>query len=86
VWDKLTEICAEYLRNESHAYSEDSLQARSYEDNDGATKYATEIRVREMPMLGGGEERQAPQRRARQQPARQPEPVEAFEPDSDLPF
>jgi single-strand DNA-binding protein len=55
-WGRLAEVCGEYLRTGSQVYFEGSLQTRSYEDKDGTTKYTTEIRVREMLMLGGGGE------------------------------
>lgn len=52
-WARLAEICNEYLKKGSQAYFEGSLQTRSYEDKDGVTKYVTEIKIREMMMLGG---------------------------------
>ncbi len=55
VWDRLAEICGEYLKKGSQVYIEGSLQTRSYEDKDGVTKYTTEIKCREMQMLGGRE-------------------------------
>lgn len=55
-WARLAEICNEYLHKGSQVYFEGSLQTRSYEDRDGNTKYTTEIKAREMMMLGGREE------------------------------
>ncbi len=55
VWSRLAEICNEYLKKGSQAYFEGSLQTRSYDDKDGNTKYITEIKVKEMMMLGGRE-------------------------------
>jgi single-strand DNA-binding protein len=52
-WDKLAEICNEYLRKGSQVYFEGQLQTRSWEDRDGNTRYTTEIKAREMVMLGG---------------------------------
>ena len=52
-WAQLAEICGEYLKKGSQVYIEGSLQTRSYEDRDGNTKYTTEIKAREMQMLGG---------------------------------
>ncbi len=51
-WDRLAEICGEYLKKGSQVYIEGSLQTRSYEDKDGVTKYTTEIKAREMQILG----------------------------------
>ena len=55
-WDRLGEICNEYLKKGSQAYFEGSLQTRSYEAKDGTTKYVTEIKVKEMIMLGSRQE------------------------------
>lgn len=59
VWDRLAEICEQYLKKGSQVYIEGSLQTRSYEDKDGNTRYKTEIKAREMQILGsrdgGGE-------------------------------
>ena len=52
-WDRLAEICAEYLKKGRQVYIEGSLQTRQWEDQDGNTKYTTEIKAREMQMLGG---------------------------------
>jgi single-strand DNA-binding protein len=55
-WSRLAEICNEYLRKGSQVYFEGSLQTRSYQDRDGNTRYTTEIKAREMLMLGGRDE------------------------------
>lgn len=52
-WSRLAEICGEYLKKGSQVYFEGSLQTRQYEDKDGVTKYTTEIKAREMMILGG---------------------------------
>ncbi|HEX8297582.1 MAG TPA: single-stranded DNA-binding protein [Rubricoccaceae bacterium] len=52
-WARLAEICGEYLKKGSQAYFEGSLQTRQWEDKEGNTRYSTEIKVREMQMLGG---------------------------------
>lgn len=54
---RLAEICGEYLRKGSKVYIEGRLQTRSWEGQDGQTRYTTEIIAREMQMLdsrGGG--------------------------------
>ena len=51
-WDRLAEICAEYLKKGRQVYIEGSLQTRQWEDQDGNTKYTTEIKAREMQILG----------------------------------
>ena len=54
---KLGEICGEYLGKGKLVYLEGRLQTRSYEQ-DGVTKYTTEIVANDMQMLeakGGGQ-------------------------------
>ena len=55
LWDKLAEIAERYLKKGDKVYVEGEIEYRSYEDKDGVTKYSTEIRAREMMMLGGRE-------------------------------
>ena len=52
-WARLAEICSEYLSKGSQVYFEGSLQTRSWEDREGNTRYSTEVKAREMIMLGG---------------------------------
>ena len=49
---KLAEIVGQYLRKGSSVYIEGRLQTRKYTDKDGVEKYATDIRVDQMQMLG----------------------------------
>jgi len=51
-WKKLAEICGEYLKKGSQVYIEGRLQTRSWEGQDGVTRYTTEVVAREMQMLG----------------------------------
>jgi single-strand DNA-binding protein len=55
-WDRLAEICNEYLQKGSQVYFEGSLQTRSWEDRDGNTRYTTEVKAREMMFLDGNRE------------------------------
>ena len=52
-WARLAEICSEYLQKGSQVYFEGQLQTRTWEDREGNTRYTTEIKAREMVMLGG---------------------------------
>ena len=52
-WANLAEIAEQYLSRGDRVYIEGEIQYRSYEDRDGATRYVTEIRARELVMLGG---------------------------------
>ena len=51
-WARLAEICGEYLKKGRQVYIEGSLQTRQWDDKDGNTRYSTEIKAREMQMLG----------------------------------
>ena len=54
-WERLAEVCDEYLVKGSRIYCEGSLQTNTWEDRDGNTRYSTEIKMRNMMMLGGEE-------------------------------
>jgi single-strand DNA-binding protein len=91
MFDRLAEIAGEYLRKGSQVYIEGQLQTRKWQDKDGSDRYSTEIRARDMQMLGsrsgeasgggsqGGGGQRAPQASAA---AARPEP----EFDDDIPF
>jgi len=92
---RLAEIAGEYLRKGSQVYVEGNLQTRKWQDRDGNDRYTTEIRVRDMQMLGGragagggggdfrsGGAQGGGQRAGGQSAAPQPEP----EFDDDIPF
>jgi len=49
-WDKLAEICGEYLKKGSRVYVEGRLETRDYEQ-EGQKRTSTEIVLREMIML-----------------------------------
>ena len=50
-WDRLAEICSEYLNKGSRIYVEGRLRTRSWEDQEGNRKYRTEILARNLIML-----------------------------------
>jgi single-strand DNA-binding protein len=50
-WDKLAEMCHQFLRKGRKVYVEGRLQTRSYKDKDGVEKTVTEIVLDEMVML-----------------------------------
>ncbi len=61
VWDRLAEICKQYLHKGSLIYIEGRLQTRSWEDRDtGKKNYITEIVATDMTMLDSRSERSAP--------------------------
>ena len=61
-WNKLAEICGQYLRKGSKVYIEGKLQTRTWEDQQGVTRYMTEVLCREMKMLDSRPQSSAPQR------------------------
>ncbi len=50
-WGKLGEICHQYLKKGRLVYVEGRLHSRSFTDNEGITKSATEIVIDDMQML-----------------------------------
>ena len=80
-WNKLGEICGEYLSKGKQVYIEGKLQTRKWEDNDGNEKHTTEIVANNMTMLGqrGSSEGSGHQSSGSQTPP------EDFE-DDDIPF
>lgn len=53
-WDRLAEICNQYLTKGRLVYIEGSLQTREWDDQEGNKRRTTEIRARDMVMLGSG--------------------------------
>lgn len=75
VFGKLADVVAKYVRKGDKLYVEGSITTRKWEDKEGNTRYNTEIKVRDLTMLGlGGGEKKA-------------QPVAAGDEDGDqLPF
>lgn len=56
LYGKLAEVAGEYLRKGSQVYIEGQLRTRSWDDNNGVTRYIAEVIVNTtgtMQMLGG---------------------------------
>lgn len=51
-WDKLGEVCGEYLFKGSRVYIEGKLKTRTWEDEDEIERYSTEIVCSNLIMLG----------------------------------
>lgn len=51
-WGKLAELCQKYLSKGRQVYVEGRLQTRSWEDQQGQKKYATEIVANAVQFLG----------------------------------
>lgn len=50
-WDKLGEICNQYLTKGTRIYVEGRLQTRKWQDQNGQDRYSTEVIASEMIML-----------------------------------
>ncbi len=50
-WNRLAEICGEYLSKGSKVYIEGKIQTRKWQDQNGNDRYSTEIVAKEMKML-----------------------------------
>ena len=58
-WDRLAEIVERYLKKGDRVYVEGRIEYRQWEGQDGQTRYTTEIRARELIMLGSGSGRES---------------------------
>jgi single-strand DNA-binding protein len=50
-WQRLAEVCGEYLSKGSRVYVEGRIQTQKWKDKEGNDRYTTEIIAREMKML-----------------------------------
>jgi len=55
-WGNLAEICGKHLGKGDKVFIEGKLRTRKWEDQEGITRYTTEIVAREMEMLGSKQE------------------------------
>ena len=75
VFGKLADVVAKYVKKGEKLYVEGSITTRKWEDKEGNTRYTTEVKVRDLTMLGGTENRST-----------QPEAVAAGDDEDSLPF
>ena len=75
-WNRLAEICGEWLGKGSSVWVSGKMQTRKWDDKEGTTRYTAQIQIREMQMLGSKGESQGNQ---------QPDPPGDL-PESDVPF
>lgn len=73
-FDRLAEVCGEYLAKGSLVYVEGQLKTRGYTDKDGNERTVTECRLQSMKMLGGRPQQEGGQAAA---PAQQQRPAAA---------
>ena len=67
-WEKLAEICGQYLHKGSLVYISGRMQTRKWQDQSGTDRYTTEIVAREMKMLDGKSDGKQAQQWNPQQP------------------
>ena len=87
-WEKLAQICGEYLQKGKQVYVEGSLQTRSWEDQNGQKRYKTEIKASNVVMLGRREDGARSSANTSREVAETPEPATAGGGgyDDDVPF
>ncbi len=92
-WNKMAEICQQLLAKGMKVYIEGSLTTRSWEAEDGSTRYKTEVRVDDMILLdskgkqGNGVGEPMPEQEVEEEIPLEESPTDE-DPleDSDLPF
>jgi len=86
-WNKLAEICSQYLQKGSQAFVEGRLQTRSWEGQDGQKRYKTEVVAQTVLFLGqrGGGMSGAPRMEAYEDAPSSSGVGTSVDPD-DLPF
>jgi len=91
-WNKMAEICQQLLAKGMKVYIEGSLTTRSWEAEDGSTRYKTEVRVNDMILLdskgkqGNGQVESAQDQKNEEVPLEETSTDEDPLEDSDLPF
>lgn len=60
VFGKLADIVSKYVKKGDKLYIEGSITTRKWEDKEGNTRYTTEVKVRDLTMLGGGDKKSQP--------------------------
>ena len=92
-WNKLAEICSQYLTRGARVYIEGRLQTRSWDDQQsGQQRYRTEVIVSDMILLDSREGRGAPRDDDYQPPRESPRSPSRGTPppldigDEDIPF
>lgn len=91
LWRGLAEIAEKYLKKGNQVYIEGKLRTRSWQDNDGNTRYTTEIVGDNMTMLGRRDDSDSFQKPAAndvESTPKQPDndPFESAPEEDDLPF
>jgi single-strand DNA-binding protein len=68
-WGKTASNCMKYLAKGRQVYVEGSIQTREWEDDNGVTRYSTEVKAFRVQFLSGGDGQNGGNRQRRQQPS-----------------
>lgn len=86
---KIAEVTEKYVRKSSSVFVEGELRTRSYQANDGTTKYITEVQCEVLQLLDKRKQASAPVSAPASSPAQPAQPQTAYPaqaPIDDLPF
>lgn len=86
VWGKLAELCGKFLSKGRQVYVEGRLQTRSWEDQQGQKRYATEIVANTVQFLGGGQNTGVNQSHSSDFSPQEFGPEPSFDNSDDIPF
>ena len=86
LWDKTAENVAKYMKKGSKLYVEGRLQTRSYEDNDGNTRYTTEVVAERVQFLDSKPADEQPSKKATTKSAGARGKGKQAASDDDMPF
>ena len=84
VWGKLAEVCAQHLAKGRQVFVEGKLQTRSWEDQQGQKRYATEVVAANVQFLGGAGDRASQSGPSAGAADFSPEP--SFDSNDEIPF
>jgi len=82
----IASVCEKYLVKGSKVYIEGSIHTKKWQDKNGQDKYTTEIKGREMKMLGSPKNQAAPQQNNQQAPPVAQSGYSAEDFDKEIPF
>lgn len=87
-YEKLAEICAEYLNKGSQVFVSGKMKTRKWQDKEGKDRYTTEIIVNDLQMLGGKSSVESVEKKpAHEKQKSAPTTAKGFEDfDDDIPF
>jgi len=87
LWRGLAEVAEKYLKKGAKVYIEGKIKTRTWEDQEGSTRYTTEIVGDKMTMLGGNQQEASNPAPKEEKPKSAPQPLASSSNESDdLPF